>query len=123
MKNLIVIAFSMVILSGISFAITNSNKPELPRDGQGQKIQACAPTIKNDVALTGNSQTINVTDANCWAGFVAADTKFRVMSTTTKVGIQHTIPSGSWHSESVSNYKYVNFSTVGGVGTFRSDKP
>jgi len=84
-------------------------------------MQACTPTIANDALLTGNSQTINVTDANCWTAYTVADTKFRIMSTATKRGIQHTMPGGSWKTEAVENYKYINIS--GSTGTFRSNKP
>lgn len=119
MKNVIVICLSLLILSGVSFAF----KAELPRDGGGQKLQACVPTLKNDVTVTGNSQTFNVTDANCWTAYVSSASKFRVMSTATKVGVQHTFPAGIWKNEFVSNYKYVNMSTVGATGSFRSDAP
>lgn len=118
MKNFIVIVLSIVILSGISLAA----KRELPRDGMGQKLQTCAPTLKNDALITGNSQTFNVSDSNCWMVYVAADTKFRVMSSPTKVGVSHTINGGTWFVETPSDYKYVNFSTIGASGTFRSDK-
>lgn len=118
MKNFIVIVLSIVILSGISWAV----KGELPRDGKGQKLQTCAPTLKNDAVITGNSQTFNVTDSNCWMAYVSADTKFRVMTSTTKVGVVHTMTGGSWFVETPSDYKYVNISSAGSVGTFRSDK-
>lgn len=117
MRHLIIAVILMIA------ATCYAAKQDLPVDGKGIRINACAPTIANDTSLTGNSQTINVTDATCWQAYVAANTKFRTMSTATKRGIQHTLPTGSWRPETVSNYKYVNFSTVGGTGTFRSDKP
>lgn len=118
-QYLIVIVLSLIVLSGIAWA----TKPDLQKDGTGQKIQACAPTLKNDIAVTGNSQTFNVTNATCWSAYVSAASKFRVMSTATKVGVQHTFPATTWRSETVSNYKYVNMSTVGATGSFRSDAP
>lgn len=118
MKNLIVIVLSIMILSSVSWAI----RGELPRDGKGQKLQTCAPTLKNDAIVTGNNQTFNVTDANCWMVYVGNDTKFRVMTSATKVGVAHTITGGSWFVETPSDYKYVNISSAGSTGTFRSDK-
>lgn len=124
-RNIIIICISVLILSMWAYA----ERAEMATDARGVKIQGWAPLKKNDIALTGYSQTINVTDAIAWGVYVAADTKFRVMSTATKAGVQHTISSGSWHVEVIPNpnkvadYTYLNFSTVGGAGTFRSDKP
>lgn len=125
-KHLSIILAALIIAGIATFVIGRS---EMATDGRGTKIEAFAPLHKNDVALSGNSQTIDVTNAMSWGAYVAADTKFRCMSTSTKAGIQHTLPAGSWHVEPIANpnkvadYTYLNFSTVGGTGTFRSDKP
>jgi len=112
-----VLLISLFVFTTVAFAM----KSELPRDGGSTKLQACAPTLKNDSLITATSQHKNVTDANCWRFYAASDAKFRVQSSATKIGVQHTIPGGSWYTEAVSNYKFVNFS--GYVGTFRSDAP
>lgn len=119
-RNLIIVCLSVILSCSLLWAY--NGKPELPKDGREVKLQACAHTLINDVALTGNSQTISVDKANCWSAYVVAAGKFRVMSTTTKVGVQHTMPAGSWYTEVISNYKYVNMSTTGATGSFRSDK-
>lgn len=116
MKQLAIILVITLLTAGACWAV----KSDLQVDGKGIRLQACAPRIANGAVLTGNSQTISVDGANCWKVYVAADTKFRAMSTATKVGVQHTIPGGSWYTDIVSNYKFVNFS--GASGTFRSDK-
>ena len=119
MRHLIIAAITVLVVTSISWAI----KAEMPKDGAGAKLQACAPTRKNDATITGNSQTLNVTDSNCWMVYVASDTKFRAMSTATKTGIQHTIPGGAWYTEATGDNKFLNFSTNGAAGTFRSNKP
>lgn len=117
----IILAIIMILVCGVCFAATT--RSELRKDGAGVKLQGCAPTIKNDATITGNSQTVSVDGANCWKIYVASDTKFRTMSTATKVGTLHTVPGGTWMTEVVSSYKFVNFTTAGATGTFRSDKP
>jgi hypothetical protein len=126
MRNLYIILAALIIAGVATYVIGRS---EMATDGRGTKIEAFTPLHKNDTALTGYSQTIDVTDAMAWGAYVAADTKFRCMSTATKAGVQHTLPAGSWFVEPIANpgkvadYTYLNFSTVGGTGTFRSDKP
>jgi len=119
MRHLIIALVVTSIVATGSWAI----RAELPKDGRDTKIQACAPKLKNDTVVTGNSQTINVTDSNCWAVYVASDTKFRTMSTATKVGIQHTLPGGQWYVEATGSNKFINISTAGATGTARSDRP
>lgn len=119
MKNIIIAVVVTMLVAAVSWA----TKADLPVDGKGIRLQACAPNLKNDMVITGNSQNMNVTDSNCWAVYVANDTKFRAMSTATKVGVQHTIPGGSWYVEATGSNKFINLSTAGATGTARSDKP
>ena len=86
-------------------------KPELPRDGQGMKIQGFAPSGKKSVQLTVNSQNINHSDDIRWSVYTPTACGFRLMSTATKVGIKHTLPANAVTERAVNSATpYVNYS-------------
>lgn len=114
--------FFTIIYLLMFVVIAFAAKPDLERDFTGQKIQGLAPNFTKDVATTGVSQTINITDNLAWKFYPATDAKFRTMSSATKVGFQHTAPGATWTSEivnhSVTKNTFLNLSG-GGVGTLR----
>jgi len=104
-KTLLVCA--LLTVASTAFAV----KPELPRDGQGMKIQGFAPSGKKSVQLTVNSQTTNYTDDIRWSVYTPTACGFRLMSTATKVGIKHTLPANATTERVVNSATpYVNYS-------------
>ena len=55
MKNLIIAIVVTMLVAALAWA----TKEDLPVDGKGIRLQACAPKPKNDAAITGNSMTFH----------------------------------------------------------------
>ena len=90
MKKFIV----LIVLLCASVVIAAS--PEAQRDGVGYKMPIFSPDGRKDVSLTVNSSTVDMRNDIQWSAFAPGDCSFRVMSTSTKVGLKRTIKGGSW---------------------------
>jgi len=120
---LAVIAAISIIEERLSQAATPGI--EMVSDGKGSlvPVQGMAPNPTKDVVLTGKSQTIDISADTAWKAYTAAEAKFRVMTSATKVGIQHTFPAAMWdgdvinHNITPGKKVYLNFS--GASGTMR----
>jgi len=107
MRKTLLVCTLLVAVASPAFAA----KPELPRDGQGMKIQGFAPSGKKSVQLTVNSQNINHSDDIRWSVYTPTACGFRLMSTATKVGIKHTLPANAVTERAVNSATpYVNYS-------------
>jgi len=108
MKSIAIATIAAVLC--LSF-VALATPPELPKDGAKIKIMAHAPSAGKDQILTVNSTTVDMSSDLSWGVYSPVDCKFRTMSTSTKVGVQKTIPSGAWHVRGLRDRsRFVNYS-------------
>lgn len=127
MKKFATFALVFVVVSlmaGVALAAVAAAKIEVVPDGRGNAVplQLESPSHKKDVALTGNTQTIEVTGDVYWRLFTTGATKFRTLSSATRPAgaVAHTVPTSTIYSEAVNHgvtsKVYLN---VSGAGTLR----
>jgi len=107
MKYLHIVIFAYILTVPVAFAL-----PELPRDGQGQKIQAFAPDMSKTSFLTVYSTLINISNDLRWNVYTPTACKFRVLSSATKIGTALTLPANSFTEQVINRnssvYKFFN---------------
>lgn len=86
MKKLII----AVLLLGVT-CVAYADR-QLQVDGRSQTVQGFAPDGKKSQALTVYKTTVNMSNDIAWNIYAGAACKFRVMSTTTVVGMTSTLP-------------------------------
>jgi len=110
MKRLITITL-IVVFASTAFA---AGKLVMEDSNRNIAIQGFAPDGAKDTTLTGNSQTVNVSNDVAWSAYCAADGIYRNMSTTTKAGSSKIIPDTTWHTRVVNpKSPFLNISCVG----------
>lgn len=118
---MVAVAVTLAVLWVTAWAATPPAGLQLAPDGKGGyvAVQGIAPKYRKDVALTGASQTIDVTNDTAWYVNLTADAKFRTMSSATKSGIQHTLHDGQGEviDHSSTSKTFLNLS--GASGTLR----
>jgi len=88
-----------------------AGRAELAKDGKSTKLEGHAPTAGKGQILTIASTTIDMSDDISWGLYTPTDCSYRTMSTSTRSGIQKTIPAGAWHVRVVSaGSAFTNFS-------------
>lgn len=104
MKRLLLLA---VFFASAAYAA----RPDLPVDGKGVRVPGFAPDGKKDVALTVNSQTVDMRNDLSWSQYAPGACKFRTMSTATKAGATRTLPAANWNARNVNqSTPFINFS-------------
>jgi len=110
MKSVIVVILSLLILSAIAFA----EKSLLSTDGKGIRVQGFSPDPAKDVILTGNRQTVDMSNDVAWGLSPASDCKYRNHSTVTVTGNLKTIVGGTDRVRVVN--ESAAFGTYSGAG-------
>lgn len=100
----IIVGIMMLIGMCWSFAVGgNGEAPvKMAEDKAFREIQGIAPDPRKDIVLTGNSQTIEVTNDASWKCYSPTGGIYRTMSSATKVGTAHSLPTSQWHGEVVN---------------------
>lgn len=92
MKSItLAVIVAILCLSFVAWA----DKAELAKDGRKTKVDGFAPDPAKDIVLTGNSQTIDMTDDIAWGLSPVANCTYRNHSTATVVGNVKTIIGGT----------------------------
>ena len=84
--------FLMVLLLLALAAPAMAVKPELPRDGAGQKVQNFAPDGGKTLLLTIASTPVDMTGDLGWQLYSPTACKYRLMPTAVKAGSALTVP-------------------------------
>lgn len=126
MKRFSVLFFATLLMALVYQIATGGmgQAPDkMPEDTVGRVIQDIAPLPSKDVSLTGVSQTVNLTGDTKWKCNSSTGGIFRVMTSATKIGIAHKVPTDQWYGETVNHKSVISgaafLNISGATGTCR----